>query len=488
VSGNRALPETFDLQALAHVGEGVFLTHGARIVDADEGCAVISGYTREELIALPSVLELVAPRERPRIAERLKRRLAGEMLDSHYESWIVHKDGREVPVEVAVRLANPEEGRILVFVRDLSRGGQETDDFEDLFMRAPVGYHELDAEGRVTRVNDTELMLLGYARHEIIGRPVWTIALEPDAVRLSVLRRLRTASAPEPIERAFRRKSGEIIWMLVNSVHKRNADGDVVGMRVILLDITDRKEAEARRLQTQKLEAVARLAGGIAHDFNNLLTIVMGYAQSLTEALPAGSAEAQDAREIVAASERAALLTAQLLAFSRQQALSGATIDLNRFIELAEPLLARHLKAGVTLRTLPCPSPVLVTADGPLLQQALLNIVLNARDALGGKGVIAVRVLADSPLPPGEKAAGRFHRVDVKDGGRGMSAEVRAHAFDPFFSTKEIGQGSGLGLPAAYGLIRQMGGFLAVHSEPGKGSTVSILLPAADPDAPPTPA
>ncbi|HUF23353.1 MAG TPA: PAS domain S-box protein, partial [Vicinamibacterales bacterium] len=120
MSAKRPLPETFDLQALAHRGEGVFLTHGARIIDADEGCAVISGYTREELLALPSVLELVAPRECPRIADRLKRRLAGEMLEAQYKSWIVRKDGCEVPVEVAVRLANPEESRILVFVRDLS--------------------------------------------------------------------------------------------------------------------------------------------------------------------------------------------------------------------------------------------------------------------------------------------------------------------------------------------------------------------------------
>ncbi|HEX6324830.1 MAG TPA: PAS domain S-box protein [Vicinamibacterales bacterium] len=484
MSPNHPAPETFDLQALAQTGEGVFLAHHDRIVDADEGCFVISGYTREELIALPSALAIVAPRERPRIAERLRRRLAGEPLDSQYESWIVHKDGHDVPVEIVVRLANPEEGRLLIFVRDLSRR-RETGDFEDLFMRAPVGYHEIDAEGRITRVNDTELRLLGYARHEILGRHVWAIAQDPETVRLSVLRRLRAASAPEPIERAFRRKTGEILWMLVSSVHKRNDEGDVTGMRVILLDITDRKEADARRLQTQKLEAVARLAGGIAHDFNNLLTIVMGYAQSLTEALPPGSDEAQDAREIVGAAERAALLTTQLLAFSRQQSLSSGTIDLNRFIEAAEPLLAGHIKGGVTLRMLPCPSPALVTGDEPLLQQALLNIVLNAREALGGEGVIAVRVLADSPLPPGEKAAGRFHRIDVKDSGPGMSAEVRAHALEPFFSTKEIGQGSGLGLSAAYGLVRQMGGFLAVHSEPGKGSTVSILLPAVDPPKPP---
>ncbi|HUF23377.1 MAG TPA: PAS domain S-box protein, partial [Vicinamibacterales bacterium] len=409
--------------------------------------------------------------------------LAGEMLEAQYKSWIVRKDGCEVPVEVAVRLANPEESRILVFVRDLSHR-HATDDFEDLFMRAPVGYHEIDAEGRVTRVNDTELALFGYARHEMLGRHVWTIAQDPELVRLSVLRRLQSTSPPEPIERAFRRKSGDVVWMLVSSRHKRDEDGAVAGMRVILLDITDRKEADARRLQTQKLEAVSRLAGGIAHDFNNLLTIIMGYAQSLTEALPAQSAEAGDAREIVGAAERAALLTTQLLAFSRQQALPGATIDLNRFVEAAAPALARHMKGGITLRTLPSPASVLVTADEPLLHQALLNIVLNARDALGGEGVIAIRVLADSPLPPGEKAAGRFHRVDVKDSGAGMSPDVRAHALDPFFSTKEIGQGSGLGLSAAYGLIRQMGGFLAVHSEPGTGSTVSILLPAADPEKP----
>lgn len=457
----------------------MFLTRGARIVQADEGCTVISGYTLDELIALPSVTDIVVPRERALIADRMRRRLAGEMLETHYESAILHKHGYEVPVEVAVRLADARDGRVLVFVRDISSRKHEERDLEDLFMNAPVAYHEIDMAGRITRVNDTELALLGYGRDELLGRPVWELAQDPELTRQSVLHRLQSLAPPPPTERMFQRKTGEPLWMLINSQHKRSAGGEVVGMRVILLDITRRKASDARLLEAQKMEAVGRLAGGIAHEFNNLLTIIMGYAQALTDTLPSGSGEAADAREIRSAAQRAADLTQQLLAFSRQQPAAITTLDLNHLVDSFAPIAARLAGAGIQVGTRLAPAPALVAADENQLRQVLLSLVLNARDAMPSGGTLTFAVTAGGDAPRGSGAPGRFHRVDVTDTGAGMSPEVRAHAFEPFFTTKPTGLGTGMGLATAYGLIQQAGGYAAVRSESGAGTTVSLWLPAA---------
>ncbi len=250
-------------------------------------------------------------------------------------------------------------------------------------------------------------------------------------------------------------------------------------------------EAARRRLQddlrqSQKLEAVGRLAGGIAHDFNNVLTAIAGYAELIAASVPPESRIAADVREIRQAVARAATLTAQLLAFARRQVLRPAVIDLNAIVTDMANLLRRAVGEHIELRLRLAPGPGSIRADRNQMEQAILNLALNARDAMPGGGTLLIetgeaRLNEQHPLLGLE--AGRYVTLAVADNGCGMDAETRAHLFEPFFTTKEVGKGTGLGLATVYGIVRQSGGAIEVESEPGLGSTFRIYLPWAEPPA-----
>jgi signal transduction histidine kinase len=255
---------------------------------------------------------------------------------------------------------------------------------------------------------------------------------------------------------------------------------------VVLRDVTDRKQLEAQLRQSQKMEAIGRLAGGVAHDFNNLLSVIAGYAELILRALPADSPQRVRGEEILKASTRAAALTRQLLAFSRQQVLQPKIFDLNAVVSEMEAMLERLLGVDVILDTRLDPSLGHVRADPGQIEQVVMNLVVNARDAMPDGGRIA---LSTSNTDMDEayvrdhlgSRPGPYVLLQVSDTGHGMDPETQAHIFEPFFTTKEKGKGTGLGLATAYGVVKQSGGYIWVNSRPGGGTTFYVFLPRVDP-------
>ena len=255
------------------------------------------------------------------------------------------------------------------------------------------------------------------------------------------------------------------------------------GHLCIARDVTERRQLEERIVQSERIDSVGRLAGGITHDFNNLLTAILGYTELLLASRDADDPERADLEEIQKAGQRAAALTQQLLAYSRCQALMPKAVDLNQAISSILGMLARLIRADITLTCEPAPRPAVVMIDPTQLEQVILNLVLNARDALPAGGNIRLEVsharLSDHELPPDySPPAAEYVRLRVADNGEGIAPEARAHLFEPFFTTKAIGKGTGLGLASVYGIVRQSGGFIGVESEPGHGAVFTMHFPA----------
>jgi len=267
------------------------------------------------------------------------------------------------------------------------------------------------------------------------------------------------------------------------------AEPAVGGVVANFRDISERSKAEEQRTrleeqlrQAQKMESVGRLAGGIAHDFNNLLTVVLGYTETLLAQLRHDPLARDRLLEIQCAGERAAALVQQLLAFSRKQVLQPRVLDLNQLVSETARLLSRLIGEHIELRTRMCEQAARVYADPTQLTQVVLNLAVNARDAMSKGGILSLEVaLVRLEQLEGELAPGRYVRLKVQDTGCGMDAEVRAHLFEPFFTTKERGKGTGLGLATVYGIVKQSGGTLSVVSAPGEGSTFTLHFPEADP-------
>ena len=289
----------------------------------------------------------------------------------------------------------------------------------------------------------------------------------------------RRAVAGEPITFHVEWKSGSYACHVEPL---RDSDGQVSGAICMSLDITDRKQLEEQLRQAQKMEAVGRLAGGIAHDFNNLLMVIQGYGDLLVERLPTGDPLRRNAEQIQMASQRASSLTRQLLAFSRKQMLAPKILNIQTVVADMEKILRRLIGEDIQLETSSAPDLGLVKADRSQIEQVILNLAVNARDAMpqGGRLTIEtanVELDASYSHPPAVLSPGKYVMLAVTDNGCGMDAETQAHVFEPFFTTKEKGKGTGLGLATVYGVVKQSGGYVWVYSEPGRGTSFKIYLP-----------
>jgi len=381
--------------------------------------------------------------------------------------------------------------------RNLRRAGEERRVSEAQFRRFVAGVtdyavYTMDPEGRVTSWNAGAERIKGYAAKEILGRSFARFYTEADQKAGVPQLALETAKREGRYESEARRvrKDGSLLWAHVVLDPIRDESGRLLGFVKVTRDVSERRaqqealdHARAALAQAQKMEALGQLTGGVAHDFNNLLTVIMGALEALERRLRAGNFDVAKLVETARrGADRAADLVSRLLAFARRQPLEPQPLDPNRLVSGVAGLARRSLAESIALETVLGGGTWWVAADRGQLENAVLNLVLNARDAMPGGGKLTIEtgnVFLDENYARAnpEVAQGEYALIAVTDTGTGMTAEQIAHAFEPFYTTKDVGQGSGLGLSQVYGFVRQSRGHVKIYSEPGRGTTVKLYLP-----------
>jgi two-component system, cell cycle sensor histidine kinase and response regulator CckA len=356
--------------------------------------------------------------------------------------------------------------------------------FRRLFDSNTIGISVAELSGEILESNDAYLAMIGYTREELLSGIVRWDGMTPAEYRERdqiAVEQLQQTGVAQPYEKALIRKDGTHVPLLIGIAMLEASERSIIAYT---LDLSSRRQLEEQFHQAQKMEAVGQLAGGVAHDFNNLLTAILGYSDLLGGRLAPGSVESEELDEIRKAGERAATLTRQLLAFSRQQVLERKVLDLNSLIADVEIMLRRLIGEDIAFVTVLDPALRRIWADAGQLEQVVMNLAVNARDAMprGGKLTIeTANVELDEAYARRHITVrpGSFVMLAVSDDGIGMDAETLSRIFEPFFTTKGRGKGTGLGLATVYGIVKQSGGHVWVYSEPGKGTTFKIYLPPA---------
>ena len=349
-----------------------------------------------------------------------------------------------------------------------------------LFDRNMAGVFRSTVTGRLLECNDAFAKMFGYERDELMRLPSTELYFGGTDERNRLIEE-RRKNPNDQFEVRYKRKDGTVLWAVQSVVIMRDRSGEDL-IEGTLLDVTARHTLEEQLRQAQKMEAVGRLAGGVAHDFNNLLTVITGYSQIQMEETQAGTSLHDHAQQVYEASQRAAALTRQLLAFSRQQVLQPQILNLNNILQSMQKMLSRLIGEDIRVRTLCAPDLPQVRIDPAQIEQVILNLAINARDAMPKGGLLTLEtdhaeldetyVKQHPDVVPGD-----YVRLTVSDNGIGMDQKTVTRIFEPFFTTKDTGKGTGLGLATVYGVVKQSGGHITVYSEPGLGTTFRLYFP-----------
>ena len=361
------------------------------------------------------------------------------------------------------------------------------EEYQALYDQAPVCYHELDLSGRIRRINHTEAEMLGYKPEEMLGRLIFEFISpdEVDGAKDNFFNRVTKRDIINAYDRKYVRKDGKPVYF---SIRSRLIRDEAIGANVVrsaLQDVTDLKLLEDQLLQSQKMEAIGRLAGGVAHDFNNLLTVIRGHLSLLLTELPQAHPMRKELALIDQAGEKAEKLTRQLLAFSRKQQMRPEIVNLNQLIRNIHTLVDRLIGEDIRLELMLQDDLGIICVDPIQIEQIIMNLAANARDAMPNGGLFHIEtrnVLLDNAYAEQhiDMQPGSYVQLSVSDTGVGMDIETRTHLFEPFFTTKEKSKGTGLGLPMVYGIVKQSNGSIHVYSEPGSGTTFKIYFPSVE--------
>ena len=459
---------------------------GPTIIFANPAFTQMTGYTAEEVIGkTPRILQ--GPLTDKKVLRRLRSDLErGEVFQG--ESINYRKDGTTFNLEWQVSPLRDAGGTVTHFVsiqHDITDRKRIEARFRLLVDSNVQGVLFWNRNGDITGANDAFLRLVGYSREDLeAGRINWMALTPPEYSYLDqrCLEEVAAKGFSTLYEKEYILRDGSRVPILLGAA--AFADNPDEGV-CFVVDLTERNRLEARVFQSQRMETVAKLAGGVAHEFNSILTAIIGQSESLLSELPENSPQASSAAEISRAAGRAAILTRQLLAYGGKQILQPENLNLNGVLATMGSAL-RHLAGEDTdMRIIPAAGLKAVNADVGQLTQVIMNMVMNAVDAMpkGGKLTLEtanVTLDHDSVSHVQDLKAGEYVMLAITDTGRGMSDEVRARAFEPFFSTKEVGEGAGLGLSTSYGIIKQSGGHINVYSELARGTTFKVYLPQVE--------
>jgi two-component system, cell cycle sensor histidine kinase and response regulator CckA len=454
----------------------------------------IFGYSAAEMIG-SSIYQLIPPDLHADEGEILTRIARGEHI-AHFETIRRHKNGTLFPVELSISPVRDETGTIVgasSIKRDISerrRALETSARLAAIVESSDDGIVSKAIDGTVLTWNAAAERMYGYSAAEMVGRSIYDLVPNDlQAEEQAILARVGRGERVAHYETLRCRKDGTQIQISLTLSPMTDSTGQIVAVSSIQRDISERRRAEESLRQAAKMEAIGVLAGGLAHDFNNQLYAVSGFAHFIGRDPGLSPATRQDLIELQKVAERMASLTRQLLAFSRQQVLSPETLDLNAAVEETLPMLRRLIGSNTKIALDLAPGPKWVRVDRAQLVQVLLNLVINARDSMPEGGTIQVRTLTHEVRPgrifdrlKASVEAGAYAELSVSDSGKGIAAEHLPHIFEPFYTTKEVGMGTGLGLATVEGVVAQSNGYIQVDSVVDRGTSIKILLPfAAEP-------
>jgi PAS domain S-box-containing protein len=476
-----------------------------RVASWNSGAARLMGYAAEEMIGQPFA-KLFTPEDQAREFPQGALGAAARTGRFESEGWRVRADGSRFWALAVIDAVRDHDSKVIGFAkvtRDMterrleqSRLLESERQFRHL-VQSVVDYaiFRLDKDGVGVTWNRGAERIKGYSADEIIGRHFSIFYTEGDRAADLPARALATAAGEGRFEaEGWRvRKDGACFWASVVIDPVRNDNGEIVGFAKVTRDITERmetqrilRETQERLAMSQRMEAVGQLSGGIAHDFNNLLMIIMGNLERVRQDAQGLSGNTTNLQRSIAnalrGAQRGATLTQRLLAFSRRQPLNPSILDLNKYLPGVGDFLQRALGETIEIKVTGAPALWPIEVDVPQLETSLINVAVNARDAMSNGGKLTVEASnqmldRDYRRTNPEVAPGQYALICVSDTGHGMTPDVLARAFEPFFTTKEIGQGTGLGLSQVYGFVKQSGGHVKIYSEVGHGTTVKLYFP-----------
>jgi two-component system, cell cycle sensor histidine kinase and response regulator CckA len=466
----------------------------SRVTVWNQAAAAAFGWSEHEVLG--KLLPIIPVEETARAREMHKRLLSGEILTG-VEVRRQKRDGSLLTISLSATPLWDEHRKvkgIIGFLTDITdrKRSEEAlrraeEKYRSIFENAVEGIYQATADGQYVSANPALARMLGFDSPEELMATRDDIShqeyVNPE-LRVDFIRSIEELEVVRHFEYQAHRRDGKLIWLSASAHAVRGKDGKLRYFEGTVQDVTERRELEQQLRQMQKIEAIGRLAGGVAHDFNNILMAISSYAELLGRKV-ADDATRRYVSEIVKATNRGSSLTQGLLTFGRKQVLSPRIFDLNSLVRQQLEMLKRLIPENVELKFIPCDAISSVKADPTQMEQVVMNLVINARDAMpdGGAVVIATETTALDLGDGGDQSAPgsrNYVLLSVRDSGCGMSAETKSHMFEPFFTTKEQGKGTGLGLATVFGIVKQSMGHIVVESQPGQGSTFKIYLPQTE--------
>ncbi|MGO9016619.1 MAG: PAS domain S-box protein [Dissulfurispiraceae bacterium] len=420
------------------------------------------------------------------------------------------KDGSEFPLELTVAKCETTEGVFFTCIlRDIAASKHTEKDlreseerFRNAFEHAAIGFAICMLHGRFLRVNQAMCKMLGYSAEELMTRTFQDITYQDDlGFNMDQINQLISGKLPVVhFQKRYIHKLGHEVWASLSVSVVRDDKGNPLHLVSLVEDLTEKRKLEDQLRQSQKMEAIGQLAGGVAHDFNNILTTIMGYGGFALMSMSKDDPQRRNIEHMLEGAERAAHLTSDLLLFSRKQISEKKLVDMNEIIKKMETFLTKIIGEDISYKTTLHPGAIPVLANAHQLEQVMMNLATNARDAMPKGGVFSVttgQISLDKEFitagqirfdkefitAHGYGQPGTYAFITVSDTGKGMDEETRQRIFEPFFTTKEMGRGTGLGMAVVYGIVKGHDGYINVYSQPGLGTTFRIYLPLTTTDA-----